>query len=520
MSVRSSIPLGALALLLGLMVLPFLTPNSPRRASPPTPESTRRAHITGQVCTRHGPLEGATVRIKGTTDTTTTDSKGRFHLPRPEQPRRVTAWKDGHFIAGTPLTEPLLLTLRPLPKKDNEDYEWIDPRPDPKGKHNCANCHAEIYREWSGSGHARAATGRHFQDLYAGTGAGGRTGVGWSLLGQHPLGAGVCGSCHAPTIPVGDPARFDITKVSRLDALGVHCDYCHKVRGEAEGKFGLSHGRYKLDLLRPDVQREAPAAGGQLFFGPLDDVDRGDDSFSPFYRDSRYCAACHEGIVFGVHVYSTYSEWRDSPARRQGLQCQDCHMRPTGHLTNIAPGKGGIERDPGTLGNHRFFAGSREEMLKNCVRLSVRLEHTPGGTQAAVALRTEGVGHRVPTGFIDRHLILTVEGFDRTNRPVRLMRGPTLPGPAGQALAGRAGKLYGRLLHDFDGHGPAPFWRANPEVADTRLSPGQADHLRFEFPPELHRLRVRVIYRRFWQAVAREKGWAERDLVIAEQSLP
>ena len=68
----------------------------------------------------------------------------------------------------------------------------------------------------------------------------------------------------------------------------------------------------------------------QLFFGPLDDVDRGEDAFSPLYRESRYCASCHEGIVFGVHVYSTYSEWLSSPARRAGKQCQDCHMAPTG----------------------------------------------------------------------------------------------------------------------------------------------------------------------------------------------
>src|SRR5207249_5009167 len=157
-------------------------------------------------------------------------------------------------------------------------------------------------------------------------------------LDQHPDGAGVCTACHAPTIAVGDPARYDLSKVRGVDAHGVHCDYCHKVSGDGGGRIGYTHGRYKLELKRPSE--------GQLFFGPLDDVDRGEDAYSGFYRESRYCAACHEGVVFGVHVYSTYSEWLDSPARRQGRHCQDCHMRPTGTMTNIAPGKGGIERDP------------------------------------------------------------------------------------------------------------------------------------------------------------------------------
>src|SRR5207244_7472645 len=96
------------------------------------------------------------------------------------------------------------------------------------------------------------------------------------------------------------------------------------------GPLGVTHGRYILGLLRP--------AEGQLFFGPLDDVDRGEDALAPIYGESRYCASCHEGVVFGVRVYSTYSEWLDSPARREGKQCQTCHMTPTGTLTHLAPG--------------------------------------------------------------------------------------------------------------------------------------------------------------------------------------
>src|SRR5262249_55033579 len=156
-------------------------------------------------------------------------------------------------------------------------------------------------REWSAGGHARSATGHHFRSLYDGTSWEGKANVGWGLLTQHPDGAGVCSSCHAPALRDDDPALLDLRRVSGVAARGVHCDFCHKVAGFGGDMSGLSHGRFNLRLLRPSQE--------QLFFGPLDDVDRGEDAYSPLYRDSRYCAACHEGVVFGVHVYSTFSEW-------------------------------------------------------------------------------------------------------------------------------------------------------------------------------------------------------------------
>jgi hypothetical protein len=258
---------------------------------------------------------------------------------------------------------------------------------------------------------------------------------------------------------------------------------------------------------------------GQLFFGTLDDVDRGEDAFSPVYRDSKYCASCHEGVVFGVHVYSTYSEWLNSPAGRAGKQCQDCHMAPTGTMTNVAPGRGGLERDPKTLANHRFFTGSREDMFRRSVRVSAELKRDGGGVRARVRVLADDVGHRVPTGFLDRHLLLVVEGVDAAGRPLAARSGPTLPAAAGPELKGKAGRLYGRLRSDDEGHTPAPFWRPGPDPVDTRLAPGRDDESEFTFPAGLEEVRVQLLYRRFWQEVTREKGWPDADLVIAEQRL-
>jgi hypothetical protein len=312
-------------------------------------------------------------------------------------------------------------------------------------------------------------------------------------------------------MPFGADSYFDVRNARGVAAEGVHCDYCHKVQGIGEGQLGQSHGRFNLRLLRP--------AEGQLFFGPLDDVDRGEDSFSPFYRDSRYCASCHEGTVFGVAVYTTYSEWLASPARRDGKQCQTCHMAPTGRMTNIAPGHGGLERDPKTLANHRFFAGSPEEMLRGAVSLTAAARRQAGAVRAEVEVRADGAGHRLPTGFIDRHLLLVVEGLAADGKPLPPGDGPVLPRVAGRALAGRSGKLYAKLLKDFDGRSPAPFWKADPDAVDTRLTPGEPDQLTFVFPGATQRLRLRLLYRRFWQQVADEKHWPDNEIVVAEREV-
>jgi hypothetical protein len=80
-------------------------------------------------------------------------------------------------------------------------------------------------------------------------------------------------------------------------------------------------------------------------------------------------------------------------------------MTPTNRMHNFAPGHGGVERDPQTLGNHRFFAESQAAMLRAALKVNVAFE----GEDVRVDVTATGVGHAAPTGFIDRHLLLIVE---------------------------------------------------------------------------------------------------------------
>ena len=351
------------------------------------------------------------------------------------------------------------MQLERLPAADNEDYAWISPHPDATQTANCANCHASIYREWNASAHAGAARNPRLLQLIADPD--GKSPPGWNLAREHPLGMGVCATCHVPTLDAAD--ADDLRDVKGVAAAGIHCDFCHKVADAPTDKLGVRFGRDGLVLRRP-------RDGDPLFYGPLPDAVRRGESFAqlPLYQESRACAACHEGIVFGVHVYGTYSEWLASPAPAQGIQCQGCHMTPTGQMTNIAPGKGGIERDPRTLASHRF-PGSQADMLRRCLQAEVRCRAEDGQLRVDVTIRADNVGHRVPTGFIDRHLLLVVQAFDATGARVPLAAGPKLP-PAAGTWSAQPGYLYGKLLHDEKGNAPLPFWLPGTEMDDTRLT--------------------------------------------------
>jgi hypothetical protein len=504
-------PVATSALLLAVLTLTGCgSTGSPPAATASPPKANL---LTGHVVSQGEGVPDAIVGFKGQIGRVSTDAQGRFQLPleqnSADEPLRVTAAKPGYLIAGAPAAEGMRIELPLLPTEDDPDYEWIDPTPDETASLNCGNCHPQIYQQWHSGGHARATTNRHFLNLYAGTNWDESQHAGWGLLNEYPDGAGVCVACHAPSASLDELGVADIRTLTGTAQHGVHCDFCHKIQDVNLDALGLTHGRFGTELLRPHDE--------QVFFGPLDDVDRGEDSYLPLYRRSEYCATCHEGIVFGVPVYTTYSEWLESPSRQEGKQCQTCHMRPDGRMTNFAPDAGGIERDPMTLASHELLPGGHQQMLQECLDLTPRGRREEDGVLLSVELLAHDVGHRVPTGFVDRHLILVVEARGEDGQKVAPLTGPRLPAAAGD-FADRPGVLFAKLLSDPDGQSPVPFWRAGATVEDTRLEPGVARRVEFRWPAHVRSLRIRLLHRRFWQATAADKNWPDPTLAVIDQT--
>ena len=134
------------------------------------------------------------------------------------------------------------------------------------------------------------------------------------------------------------------------------------------------------------------------------------------------------------------------------------------------------------------------------------------GDRVAVELTADNVGHRVPTGFIDRHLVLAVEAFDDAGRALPLITGPSLP-EAAMDLKGVPGKLYAKLAHDPATGRPLPFWLAPNDPLDSRLFPGETDRITFAFARPVGHVRIRLIYRRQWPVA----GERDNAIVVVDQ---
>ncbi|MDP6442437.1 MAG: multiheme c-type cytochrome [Pirellulaceae bacterium] len=396
----------------------------------------------------------------------------------------------------------LVIVLRNVPNKDHPGYSWVAPDPDDSQPDNCGNCHPRIHREWSGGPHARAASNRRFLNLYSGsTWSGGH--AGWSLADDHPDGLSVCAPCHAPSVDFLAGEHEDLRQLDGVAARGVHCDFCHKAHEVRTNELGLTHGRHALELLRPAKRSE------QVLFGPLDDADRPEDAYAPVFEESRFCASCHEGIVFGAAVYTTYSEWQESPAAKRGKSCQTCHMASDGVAETIVSGAGSLRRRPATLSSHALLKTGKRTMLRDCLQLKATREDAT----LLVEIVATDVGHRVPTGFIDHHLILAATAEDSAGAAMKQVRGERLGGEAGPQ-AGQAGFLFGRVLRDEAGAGPLPFWRAFDDPVDTRLAPEEPRRFEFEFEAPIKSFTVRLLYRSFWPPVAAEKEWPDDTIEI------
>ena len=193
-------------------------------------------------------------------------------------------------------------------------------------------------------------------------------------------------------------------------------------------------------------------------------------------------------------------------------------MKPTGEMTNIAPSAGGLERDPLTLGSHTFLPGGRAAMLHQAVQVETSMRQTEDHVHVRVQVTADNVGHQVPTGFIDRHLILCVEAVDANGQVVAAEKGPLIPAIAGPSWKGKAGRLFAKYVVDSQRTGPIPFWQAAEEMVDTRLHPARPEVFVFEFAATAVQVRIQVVYRRFWESVAVEKQWPDDSILVYDET--
>jgi len=489
------------------------------------------ASITGKVVLQDGsPVGGATVRIQATTNSTTSSPDGSFSLDglTGGTPVTVSAWKDKYYCAKvetvTPPASNITLTLRLYQTNDNPSYPWIPPT----GANSCYSCKPGVTQIWlDNDAHGRSGKNPRFFSLYNGSDITGTTVITPGYKLDFPGTAGNCATCHAPGAAVDAPFTTDMNSLASIDRdFGVHCDFCHKVAGvylnTATGlPYPNAPGVLSLDLRRPFPESERY----QLFFGTFDDDNVPlEDTYLPLIKKSQWCATCHQFSFWGTPIYQSFKEWLESPYPAMGVECQTCHMPPDGIMTNVAPGMGGVERDPLTIHAHSMPGAASQTLLQNTVAMSLTAQMSYPEIEASVTITNVLAGHDVPTDHPGRHMILTILATDNNGISLLQTSGPVVPFWGG-AQSGLPGKAYAKVLQDaLSGQYPVvSYWKQAFIRSDNRLPAFSSDSSDYGFlAPQAGgtvTVTAELLFRRTFQAEMDQRGWNSPDILMATQQM-
>lgn len=545
--------------------------------------------VSGLVLNDTGPVAGAIVRVQLSLESTLTAADGSFTLTglAHGQPVTVTAWAAGHYIGmntGVVGGEPVTITLYPHFMTDNHLFEWAS-SDGVSGSASCGLCHTANV-EWEADAHSQSATNPRFLSMYAGTDIHGnkspdpeKTSLGIPLAPDltqpyygpghaldYPNRPGNCAACHTPIaakIPnkqncawSGCHATTTVAKsygildygpfpidLKGAAAEGISCEFCHKIgdvilNRETKLPYADMPGILSVRLYRPKD-------GQNIFFGSLDDVHPSEigknrDTYLPLMEESAFCASCHYGIMGGVVgnmqvtggvlVYSSYSEWLESPYSNPvtGQTCQNCHMPvvETEAETNyfVFPDQGGLARHPSQISSHKMLGIEDESFMQNSVSMTTTAKVVGDQVLVNVRITNDRVGHHIPTDSPLRHMMLVVEAKDASGQLLSLTAGSTLPDWAGN-YANHPGKMFAKLLQDeWTGEMPTgAYWRPVRLVSDTRLPAlkTSASYYQFAIPAENADADViveaRLIFRRAYQQLQEWKDWNDPDMLMKEE---
>jgi len=245
----------------------------------------------------------------------------------------------------------------------------------------CGECHGEIYREWSGSMHAKAWTDPYFQ-------------VDFVFDGSQQI----CLNCHIPlqnqqeNLVTGfrDRERFDPILVKNpdydpeLQQEGVTCAVCHVRDGVITGPDGNTHA--------PHPTRYDPTMTDGI----------------------GVCRKCHVvsgkrwDTFFRLPPCGTVSEIRQGH-QSKAIDCVGCHMPQT-----VRPsGEGGENR---SVRRHLWRGGHHRETVRQALQVVLAIHPRENDRNAATLTLTNiGADHFLPTGTPDRHLSVTFMLRDGTD---------------------------------------------------------------------------------------------------------
>ena len=507
------------------------------------------AQFAGIVTNTQGrPISKALVRLQGTSFFTFTNEKGYFEIFTADAviSKYITAWKNGFYNAGQPVSgtgKEYKIALKPIPIDDNKHYKWRSSLQDQisatagdrQETKPCRDCHPVLTEQWGKSTHSGSATNPVFLAFFSGTDKQDGKDAGPTYKTDFPNANGNCSTCHLPAMALNNSFNSNPNEARGIEKEGIFCDLCHKIDNVRIDKTGGYPGILSIQFRRPSDDH-------QIFYGPYDDVFPGDDSYHPLYKESRYCAPCHNGKFWDIPIYSEFQEWSESSYAAKNIHCQDCHMAPEGKMTRFAPEKeGSVERNPETIPSHLFYGIGDRAFMSGAIDLNVHTKRNDDILHVSVTIKNIKAGHHYPSGNPMRNMILLVNAADDKGHSLSMLDGDKVPvwGGVGDVkegnYAGLPGKGFAKVLRDsipypdqrirhFQPEYPAPHWRPVYIESDNRIPAEGADisRYRYRIPADLSgtiNVTARLIYRKAYKKWLDSKGLKVDEMEIALKSV-
>ncbi len=193
----------------------------------------------------------------------------------------------------------------------------------------CAACHANIYEEWRTSQHAYAAISPMFHKFEQTI----------NELASGTVGS-FCVRCHISVgTSLGEPRETPVYQRNKVSIEGVTCVTCHRVNesfGKTNGSRRLEEGPITAPVAGIDdlSDFDQTVAANNVTNSANDAKGRDQVHQKPFkmaqLEKSEFCVSCHQVAVYpGIKLEVVWDQYRDSPAMKAGVTCQDCHMAKT-----------------------------------------------------------------------------------------------------------------------------------------------------------------------------------------------
>ena len=182
-----------------------------------------------------------------------------------------------------------------------------------------------------------------------------------------------CVRCHQQVgTQLGESRETPLWARSQISREGVSCITCHRVKeqyGKVNGErrvepgkiFEPVYGSGEKSVLKDILANKETYSVKTSEDGRGNSIHNGMMT-NPQITKSEFCVSCHQVAVnLGIKLEIVWDQYRDSPARKAGVTCQDCHMgkvpgKPEGYATAPSAVVGGKEINPGRKhANHRFI---------------------------------------------------------------------------------------------------------------------------------------------------------------------